>query len=201
MTEKLKDRQYGKFGWITIADTEYDPVEDTKITWPDRKEVLKKAQEGRENTTPWSKLPIHRKMRERCRVLNAECRKKGIDGMAYDEYKALWDQAGDVEVLEGVMIPAPKLQKKFYQMEFRCVMARVDENSGVGYRPGNVVVVAVEGAWRNHRRIRYPKSIDILSYWRENGEVVTPEGDEEKWLLELLVSPETSAPRNRKQAK
>lgn len=189
MGEKLKDRQYGKHGWISIADTQYDPVEDEKITWPDRKEVLAKLKISEETAkSNYQKMTPWQKMRERWRALCIECRKKGIDSLLWEEYKEIWDTAGEVELLEGLMVPAHKLQKKFYQKEFRTVMARVDETSGIGFRPGNVVVLAIEGAWRNHRKFRYPKSFDILSFWRENGEVVVPEGKEKEALEEVLLS-------------
>lgn len=172
MSETLKTRQYGNHEWISIADEKNDPLENRKVVWKKKSEVVKRSAV----TKQFYSTDV---MRTRWRALNTECRKRGYDGLAWEDYKGLWEAAGEVSVLGDVSIAAHKLQKKFYSKEFRCMLVRIDERRERGFRRGNVAVVLVEGGWRNHKKMMLPEYLEVLSFLDEDGNIVSVGRDSE----------------------
>lgn len=167
MSETLKKRQYGEYEWVSIADEKNDPLENRKVVWKSRSEVVKRYAPSTATVATTSK-----RMRDRWRALGVECKKRGYDGLSWEDYKELWRAAGDVQILGDVMLPAHKIQKKFYSKEFRSMLVRIDERRHIGFKPGNVAVVLVEGGWRNHRKLELPEYLEVLSFLDETGNVV-----------------------------
>lgn len=185
---KLTERNYGKHRWITLdegqgpseleqaqkADKQKKRLFESRKAYRQRhKDKLKKYHERwRDRQQPWKSV-----LRNAWNALNKEAKKKRIDGMPWEIYWALWEAAGDIRPpWSDTPVPAYTLRAKYFDERFRCMIAR--EDMELGWKPGNVKIIAVEGPYRQWMRpapgVRsvmgnHNTEIRELSRWDDNG--------------------------------
>ena len=197
MSVKARKRSYGDFEWITIGDTrenkdevvkrekkrerDGDPEHQAKLDKLAEAAMVRAAEsktpskggEGMDGVSagPSSGKSWYSVMRTRWYNFVAQCRKKGIDSLPWDVYKALWDAAGSVTPpWGGKGVPAYKMQAKYYDTRLRTMLVRWDESAG--FNRGNCGIVLVEGHFRNHTNLKMrPSRYEILAAWEKNGDI------------------------------
>lgn len=187
MSVTARKRSYGDFEWISIGDTRDAKDEPTKRlrrrerdSSPEHQAKMEKLaqeamnrlsetpSEGREGMDGKSWYSV---MRTRWYNFVAQCRKKKIDSLPWDVYKALWDAAGCVTPpWGGKDIEAYKMQAKYYDTRLRTILVRWDE--GAGFVRGNCGIVLVEGHFRNHTNLKMkPSRYEVLAAWEKDGTI------------------------------
>lgn len=197
MSVSARKRSYGDFEWITVGDTR--DVKDEVVKRQKRKErdkspehqakLDKLAQEAMDRAASQKLLAAAQSatppergegmdgkswysvMRTRWYNFVAQCRKKKIDSLPWDVYKALWDAAGHVTPpWGGKDIEAYKMQAKYYDTRLRTILVRWDEKEG--FSRGNCGIVLVEGHFRNHTNLKMkPSRYEILAAWEKDGTI------------------------------
>lgn len=226
-----RERKYGEFAWISVADSDQSKDEITqrekeRETTPEElearraanrkavakhrsKERRKKAtrelrtlkrhikqgkvetppdmdQVGKERNAKKAGLSWYTIQRNRWRNLCLQSRKRQIDAVPWDVYRALWEAAGTVvPPWGGSPVEAGKLQDHHFSTRMRCLLVRFDSGSGseskeggkAGFSPGNVGVVLVEGHYRNPKKPEAEPSLyKELAVWAANGDILDRDG-------------------------
>jgi hypothetical protein len=205
MSVTSRKRKYGDFEWIGLGDSREHKDELTKR---EKGRVspaeAKKLEANKKRSAAWKMKALERQpatppewrevkgelrqkhggswykvQRTRWRNFCVQSRKKGIDALPWDVYKALWNAAGLLTPpWGGKPMEAYKLQAKYYDTRYRTMMVRWDDGEGMGFVRGNCGIVLVEGHYRNHKNMHLkPHVYEVLAAWEKDGSITDREGN------------------------